>query len=101
MYRASDLTRDQSYFLFNTTQEQLNFLRFPLGQMQKEETRKIALKLKLNVGPVREKIQSILKFLASMMAMAMMACRKKEITSLSYMEVNQKRSLLKQISLQK
>ena len=50
MYRAIDLTRDQSYFLFSTTQEQLNFLRFPLGQMQKKETRKIASKLKLNVA---------------------------------------------------
>jgi len=50
MYRAADLTRDQSYFLFSTTQEQLNFLRFPLGQMQKKETRKIALNLKLNVA---------------------------------------------------
>ena len=50
MYRAVDLTRDQSYFLFSTTQEQLNFLRFPLGEMKKEETRKIALKLKLNVA---------------------------------------------------
>ena len=29
MYRAADLIRDQSYFLFTTTQEQLNFLRFP------------------------------------------------------------------------
>jgi len=37
MYRAVDLTRDQSYFLFSTTQEQLNFLRFPLGQIQKNE----------------------------------------------------------------
>ena len=36
MYRAVDLTRDQSYFLFSTTQEQLNFLRFPLGLMQKK-----------------------------------------------------------------
>ena len=50
MYRAIDLTRDQSYFLFSTTQEQLNFLRFPLGQMQKKETRKIASELKLNVA---------------------------------------------------
>ena len=50
MYRATDLTRDQSYFLFNTTQEQLNFLRFPLGKMKKEETRKVALELKLNVA---------------------------------------------------
>ena len=50
MYRASDLTRDQSYFLFTTTQEQLNFLRFPLGVIHKEETRKVASKLNLNVA---------------------------------------------------
>ena len=50
MYRAFDLTRDQSYFLFSTTQEQLNFLRFPLGVMEKKETRKIASELKLNVA---------------------------------------------------
>ena len=50
MYRAADLTRDQSYFLFSTTQEQLNFLRFPLGNMQKRETRKIATELNLNVA---------------------------------------------------
>ena len=50
MYRATDLTRDQSYFLFTTTQEQLNFLRFPLGKMRKNETRKIASELNLNVA---------------------------------------------------
>jgi len=50
MYRALDLIRDQSYFLFTTTQEQLNFLRFPLGKIQKNETRQIALNLKLNVA---------------------------------------------------
>ena len=50
MYRATDLTRDQSYFLFTTTQDQLNFLRFPLGNIKKDETRKIALKLNLNVA---------------------------------------------------
>ena len=50
MYRAADLTRDQSYFLFTTTQEQLNFLRFPLGVLNKEETRKIASELNLNVA---------------------------------------------------
>jgi tRNA-specific 2-thiouridylase len=50
MYRAADLSRDQSYFLFNTTQEQLNFLRFPLGELQKKETRTIAAELKLNVA---------------------------------------------------
>jgi len=50
MYRANDLKRDQSYFLFATTQEQLNFLRFPLGKMNKDETRGIALNLNLNVA---------------------------------------------------
>ena len=50
MYRAADLKRDQSYFLFNTTQEQLNFLRFPLGGIKKRETREIALELNLNVA---------------------------------------------------
>ena len=50
MYRAMDLARDQSYFLFATTQEQLNFLRFPLGNMEKKETRKIANELNLNVA---------------------------------------------------
>ena len=50
MYRAADLTRDQSYFLFSTTQEQLNFLRFPLGNIKKNDTRKIASKLNLNVA---------------------------------------------------
>tara|TARA_Y100000590_G_C15693981_1_gene1004455 strand:+ start:1070 stop:2218 length:1149 start_codon:yes stop_codon:yes gene_type:complete len=50
MYRAADLTRDQSYFLFTTTQKQLDFLRFPLGGLLKNETRKIASELKLNVA---------------------------------------------------
>ena len=50
MYRAIDENRDQSYFLFNTTKDQLNFLRFPLGGMLKNETREIAKKLQLNVA---------------------------------------------------
>jgi tRNA-uridine 2-sulfurtransferase len=50
MYRGVDFNRDQSYFLFNTTKEQLNFLRFPLGNLLKEETRKIARELDLNVA---------------------------------------------------
>ena len=50
MYRATDLTRDQSYFLFSTTQEQLDFIRFPLGSLKKKETRQIALELNLNVA---------------------------------------------------
>ncbi len=50
MYRAKDQNRDQSYFLFNTSQEQLDYLRFPLGDIEKSETRSIAEKLKLNVA---------------------------------------------------
>tara|TARA_B100001093_G_scaffold512755_1_gene583214 strand:+ start:370 stop:1497 length:1128 start_codon:yes stop_codon:yes gene_type:complete len=50
MYRAKDRNRDQSYFLFSTTQEQLDYLRFPLGKIDKSETRLIAEKLKLNVA---------------------------------------------------
>ncbi len=50
MYRAIDLNRDQSYFLFNTTKEQLNYLRFPLGGLMKNETREIAKQLELNVA---------------------------------------------------
>ena len=50
MYKAKDQNRDQSYFLFSTTQEQLDYLRFPLGEIDKSETRSIAEKLKLNVA---------------------------------------------------
>ena len=50
MYRAVDENRDQSYFLFNTTREQLNYLRFPLGGMLKSETREVAKELGLNVA---------------------------------------------------
>ena len=50
MYKALDDNRDQSYFLFNTTREQLNYLRFPLGGLMKNETREIAKKLELNVA---------------------------------------------------
>jgi len=50
MYMAKDKNRDQSYFLFGTSQEQLNYLRFPLGEIQKSETRFIAQKLDLNVA---------------------------------------------------
>ena len=50
MYRAKDQNRDQSYFLFSTTQEQLDYLRFPLGEIDKSETRAIAKKLNLNVA---------------------------------------------------
>lgn len=42
LHRAHDGDRDQSYFLYGTTREQLDFLRFPLGGMSKDETRALA-----------------------------------------------------------
>lgn len=50
MYRAHDAERDQSYFLYATTQEQLDYLRFPLGGLPKPEVRKIAEELGLIVA---------------------------------------------------
>ena len=50
LYRPADLDRDQSYFLYATTQEQLDFLRFPLGGTPKGETREIARRLGLAVA---------------------------------------------------
>ena len=42
LHRALDPARDQSYFLYATTEEQLEFLRFPLGGMPKDEVRSLA-----------------------------------------------------------
>ncbi|HER35259.1 MAG TPA: tRNA 2-thiouridine(34) synthase MnmA, partial [Halothiobacillaceae bacterium] len=50
MLRAADPAKDQSYFLFATTREQLDFLRFPLGGLDKAETRRIAQRLGLPVA---------------------------------------------------
>jgi tRNA-specific 2-thiouridylase len=50
LHRAVDDSRDQSYFLFATTREQLEFLRFPLGGRPKTETRDIAERLDLPVA---------------------------------------------------
>ncbi len=50
LHRAHDYGKDQSYFLFATTREQLDFLRFPLGAMDKSETRKLAVEMGLNVA---------------------------------------------------
>jgi len=47
LHRAHDHGKDQSYFLFATTQEQLNFLRFPLGGWSKSKTRQEAERLGL------------------------------------------------------
>jgi tRNA-specific 2-thiouridylase len=50
MFTPADLARDQSYFLFATTQAQLDYLRFPLGTLSKSETRAIAASLGLSVA---------------------------------------------------
>ncbi len=50
LHKAVDPTRDQSYFLFTTTQDQLDFLRFPLGHMPKSETRQHAARLELEIA---------------------------------------------------
>jgi tRNA-uridine 2-sulfurtransferase len=50
LYRAKDHARDQSYFLYRTTREELEFLRFPLGGMAKEQTRALARELALPVA---------------------------------------------------
>jgi tRNA-uridine 2-sulfurtransferase len=47
---AADADRDQSYFLFATTREQLDFLRFPLGDMTKLQTRELARRFGLDVA---------------------------------------------------
>jgi tRNA-specific 2-thiouridylase len=50
MHKAFDETKDQSYFLFATTQDQLNYVHFPLGGMKKEDTRKLAEQYGLEVA---------------------------------------------------
>jgi tRNA-uridine 2-sulfurtransferase len=50
LHRARDLGRDQSYFLFATTKAELDFLRFPLGGLAKNETRALARRFGLAVA---------------------------------------------------
>ena len=50
LHRAADTERDQSYFLFATTRDQLGYLRFPLGGMSKEAVRREADRLALPVA---------------------------------------------------
>jgi tRNA-specific 2-thiouridylase len=50
LYRPVDNDRDQSYFLFATTQEQLDFLRFPLGGMSKPAVRELAREFGLEIA---------------------------------------------------
>jgi tRNA-specific 2-thiouridylase len=50
LHRAADASRDQSYFLYRTTEEQLSFVRFPLGGMEKRDVRALASELGLIVA---------------------------------------------------
>jgi tRNA-specific 2-thiouridylase len=50
LHKGADPRRDQSYFLYGTTREQLDFLRFPLGDLPKDEVRRIAAELELEVA---------------------------------------------------
>lgn len=50
LHQGFDATKDQSYFLFQTSRQQLDFLRFPLGGQTKMETRALASRLGLNVA---------------------------------------------------
>ena len=50
LHRGTDPARDQSYFLFGTTRDQLDFLRFPLGDLPKSETRALAARFDLAVA---------------------------------------------------
>ncbi|MEH6527328.1 MAG: tRNA 2-thiouridine(34) synthase MnmA [Sneathiella sp.] len=50
LYRGRNAVKDQSYFLFATTQDQADYLRFPLGDLTKEETRALADKYNLEVA---------------------------------------------------
>src|SRR5690606_37544230 len=49
LLKGTDPKKDQSYFLFATTQEQLDFLVFPLGSLEKAETRELAKELGLHL----------------------------------------------------
>ena len=50
MHKAKDFSKDQSFFLFATLQQQLNYVRFPLGNFKKTEIRKLAQEYKLDVS---------------------------------------------------
>jgi tRNA-specific 2-thiouridylase len=50
LHKGADPRRDQSYFLYGTSREQLDFLRFPLGEFPKDEVRRIASELQLEVA---------------------------------------------------
>ena len=59
LHRAADPARDQSYFLFATTRDQLDFLRFPLGGLEKPAVRRLAAELGLAVADAGRTSQDI------------------------------------------
>ena len=59
LFTPADMTRDQSYFLYATTQEQLNYLRFPLARLEKPRVRALAAALGLDVVANKQDSQDI------------------------------------------
>ena len=59
LFTPADMARDQSYFLYATTQEQLNFLRFPLARLEKPEVRRLAATLGLETVANKQDSQDI------------------------------------------
>ncbi len=54
LIKGVDQTKDQTYFLFTLTREQMNYVRFPLGKMTKEEVRRHAARFNLSVAEKAE-----------------------------------------------
>ena len=59
LFTPADMARDQSYFLYATTQEQLNWLRFPLARLEKPEVRRLAAALGLETVANKQDSQDI------------------------------------------
>ena len=59
LFRARDASKDQSYFMFTLKREQLDFIRFPLGDLTKEQTREIARELDLSIAEKDNELKEI------------------------------------------
>ena len=59
LFTPADMARDQSYFLYATTQEQLDFLRFPLARLEKPQVRKLAAAMGLEAVSRKQDSQDI------------------------------------------
>ena len=62
LHRAHDLDKDQSYYLFELTQEQLAATRFPLGELDKPAVRAIAVEERFASGSIGPKVEAAARF---------------------------------------